>query len=202
MPTEQLDEDEHSHQAQAQIDQVVADLQHGLLEMRDGLGTGDQLGGFAEVGVAAGGRYQGNHLALFGHRTGVGNIPGLLADRQRLTRQGGLVHAQIIAFDQLGIGGDDVSQAQADDITRNQFFGVDFLPVAVPQYPALEGQFLLERLHRIAGLVFLPEAYHCIEHQEQHDDDDEIRPVPHDEGKNGRHLDHPGDGPPEVAQEF
>lgn len=62
-----LYKDEDRDQAKAEIDQVVADLKHRLLEMRDGFGRGDEFSGFAEIGIVAGRCDQANHLPLFGY---------------------------------------------------------------------------------------------------------------------------------------
>ena len=58
-------DDNDGDQRNRQDDQVVADLEHGALEMADGFRVLHQLGGFPEVGVGAGGIHQErrSHLA-------------------------------------------------------------------------------------------------------------------------------------------
>ena len=51
------------------------------------------------------------------------------------------------------------------------------------------------------GLVFLPEADHGVEDQ-QDQDDGQVHPMADQRRKDGGHLDHPGDWPPEIAEEF
>ena len=48
---EQRHREDQDHQHHRQDDQVIADLQHGALEMADGVRLLHQLGGLAEVGV-------------------------------------------------------------------------------------------------------------------------------------------------------
>ena len=62
--------DDHRDQRDREDDQVVADLQHGALEMADGVRVLHQLGGLAEVGVGAGGIDQRADLTLPDDRPG------------------------------------------------------------------------------------------------------------------------------------
>ena len=55
------------------------------------------------------GGHDGVGLSLAEDRAGVNGLAGALLDGQRLAGQGGLVHAEIVAIEELGIGGDDVS---------------------------------------------------------------------------------------------
>ena len=80
--TEQLHDDQQSHQGQAQVDKVVTDGQHRLLEVRCGAGAFHQFGRTAEEGIAAGGGHQRDHLALFGDRAGIGDFALFLVYRQ------------------------------------------------------------------------------------------------------------------------
>ena len=56
------------HQGHRKDDQVIADLQHGTLEMADGVGLLHQLRGLAEVGVRPGGIHHGVDFALADNR--------------------------------------------------------------------------------------------------------------------------------------
>jgi hypothetical protein len=60
---EERDRNNHRHQGHRENDQVVADLQHGTLEMADGMGLLHQLRGLAEVGVRPGGVHHGVDFA-------------------------------------------------------------------------------------------------------------------------------------------
>ena len=57
-------DDDNGDQRDREDDQIVADLQHGALEMADGVRVGHQLGGLAEVRVRAGGIDKGADLTL------------------------------------------------------------------------------------------------------------------------------------------
>ena len=166
--------------------------------MRHRLGLGDKSGGFSEIGLVAGRRYQAQHFALFGYRTRIGGIPCGLVDRQGFSGKGGLVDAQIVTVKQHHVGRNNVSQPQANDVARHQLPGIDLLPVSVPQNPTFERQFFLKCFYRIAGLGFLPEAHQSVK-SEQNDDDNEISPVADDHREHGRHFDHPRNRPPEVS---
>ena len=49
--TEERDSNNHRHQGHGENDQVIANLQHGTLEMADGVRLLHQLRGLAEIGV-------------------------------------------------------------------------------------------------------------------------------------------------------
>ena len=63
-------------------DEEVADLQDGALEVADSDGTLDQSGGRPEVGVRAGAVDQRVDLTLLHDRTGIGDVPAFLCDRE------------------------------------------------------------------------------------------------------------------------
>ncbi len=54
---------------------------------------------------------------------------------------------------------------------------------------------------RIGRLALLPEARDCVVEQQQQNNG-QIGPVPHQQGKDSRRFDHPGDWVPEIGQEF
>ena len=67
--------------------------------------------------------------------------------------------------------------------------------------PRMRRKLCLQRSNGVACLILLPKPHDGVG-EEQHDDDDEVRPVLHDSRQHGRGLDHPGNRPPEIAEEF
>ena len=126
-----FDDDQYRHQCQANVNQIVANGQHRLLEMGLCLGLLHQAGSLAKAGVGAGGGHFGHHLTLLDHGAGEGLVAGALGDRQGLARQRRLVDAEVIPLDQFHIGGNDIAEADADDVTWHQLLGIDFPPLAV-----------------------------------------------------------------------
>ncbi len=64
-----------------------------------------------------------DHFALLRYRAGVDDLAGFLVDGQRLPGEHRLIHAQILSLDELGIGGDDIAEPQANDVTGHQLGG-------------------------------------------------------------------------------
>ena len=161
----QLYEDEHRHQPQAQVNQVIPDMQNSFLKMGHGPRGLDQLGGAAEISVVAGAEDQGHHLPLLGHRPGIGDIPGFFAHRQRFAGQGRLVHTEKVSLKQLDVSGNDITQTEADNVPGNQVLGGNLLLLAVPQYPGLESQLLFQGLQGVGGFILLPESHQGVKYQ-------------------------------------
>ena len=92
------------------------------------LGLLDKTGGLAEIGLHAGRRDNAGHFALLGDGTRISLVPGLLVDRQRFPGQSRLVDAQVIAFDQLQIGWNDVAELDQHGIAGHEQLRVDLLP--------------------------------------------------------------------------
>ena len=162
---------------------------------------GNELGRFSEEGVLPRLGYEGDHLPLLDDRPGIGDISRVLVDREGLARHGGLVHGQVVAFEELNVGGYDVAQAQADDVPGDEVLGVCLMPFAAASDARLERELAFKGVYGVRGLVLLPETHQRVEDQ-KHGYDDEIVPVPYYRRKDGRDLYHPGDGPPEVQQEL
>ena len=117
------DHHDDGDQRDGEDDEVVADLQDGLLEVADGVRVLDQFGGLAEVGVGAGGVDQGADLAAADDRSGVHRVAGRAGAGQRLAGEGGLVDLDLVAVQQPGVGGDDVAQPQPDHVAGHQLAG-------------------------------------------------------------------------------
>ena len=67
--TEERNGNNHRHQNHREDDQVITNLQHGALEMADGVSTLHQLRGLAEVGVRSGGIHHRVGFAPLDNRT-------------------------------------------------------------------------------------------------------------------------------------
>jgi hypothetical protein len=158
-------------------------------------------GGRFCVGAHAGSRHDRLHLPEPGDRARIDGVAPFLLDRQGLARQGGLIDAQVIAFDQARVGGHDIAEADQQDIARDELARRDVPPAAIAQHARAKRQALLQGGDRRVGLELLPEADRRVE-QQQGKNDREIRPVRHERRQHGGRLDHPRDRPPEIAGEL
>ena len=195
------DDDDHHDHGHRQDDQERADLEDGPLEVADGLGFLDELRGLAEVGVRTRGVDECADLALADDGGGEHRIAGLAAGGQRLPGQCRLIHFDRVAVQQACVCGHDVTQAQADDVSRNELTRWWSDPLAVPFDTGLDRQLGLQGGDGLARLALFPEPDAGVG-QEQDEDDEEVGPVLEHSGQDHRRLDHPGDGPPEVGEEL
>ena len=198
---EQGHRDDQRHQSDREDDQVVADLQHGALEMARGMRLLHQFGRLAEIGVRASGVDQCADFTLANDRPRKHRVPRLARSRERFPRQGGLIDLDRVTVEKPCVRRHDVAQAQADNVARHQLPRRRGNPLSVAYHSGLDRQRGLERRDGITSLMFLPEADHGVG-QKQRQDDSEIRPVPGDRRKNHGRFDHPRDGPPEMGKEF
>ena len=81
--TEERDSNNHRHQSHCENDQVVANLQHGTLEMADGMSLLYQFRSLAEVGVRTGGVHHGVDFALLDNRARKNSLARLARYGQR-----------------------------------------------------------------------------------------------------------------------
>jgi hypothetical protein len=195
-----------SHQDDAQDhrdrDEKVADFGGGLLGVRGpAAGAGHQAGGTAEEGVVAGTDHHRAHLALLGDTAGVALVTDLFTHRQGLAGERGLVDADVLPIDEAHIGGHHLAQLDPQHVSGDHLGGVDGGECPIAQCRGLGGQTRLQCSQGIGRLALLPEARDGVIDQ-QHHDDAEIRPMPHQQRQYGGGLDHPGDRPPEKGQEF
>ena len=124
-----------------------------------------QVGCLAEIGLVAGGIDQGADFAAPDDRTGEDGVAGFLAGGQRLPGQGGLIHGDLVAIQETGIGGNDVAQTQTDHVPRHELLGRRRAPCSVASDPGGDGKLGLQRLDSIARLTLLPETDHGIGEQ-------------------------------------
>ena len=95
-PEERHGQNQH-HQRHGKDDQVIANLQHGALEMADGFDPLHQLRGLAKVGFVARGVNHGVNFTLTDNRAGKDRRAGLGGDGQGFAGQRRLVHLNRIA---------------------------------------------------------------------------------------------------------
>ena len=169
--------------------------------MADGVRLLYQLGRLPEVGVGSGGIHQGSGFTLTDDRAGEHCLARRCRGGQGLPGQGGLVHLDRVARQQAGIGRDDVTKADADDVARHQLPRRRRRPLPVANHAGLDRQIGFQRVDGVACLSFLPESDHRVG-DEQDKDDKEVRPVPVNARQDHSTFDHPGDGTPEVGQEL
>ena len=79
-------------------------------------------------------RDHASHGALFGDCARIGVVADFLGDGQRFAGERRLIAAQIIAFNEQEIRGDDLARGDADNIARRQFGGGDRRPGAVAHH--------------------------------------------------------------------
>ena len=95
---------------------------------------------------------------------------GLLALRQRLARQGGLVNFKPRRKHQPAISGHRVAGLQQHHIARNQVFGRDFNFLPIPAYPRFYRQHAFKRRQTLFRPVFLVKPDGCIDQDNRHND--------------------------------
>ena len=118
----------------------------------------DQLRGLPEVGVPAGAIDQRISPALTDNGARVDGFAGLALDGQRLTGQRRLIHFHRVAFQQAGVGGHDVAETKANEVSGHQFPRRDGTPFPIAPDAGPNRQLGLERGDSVTGLVFLPET--------------------------------------------
>ena len=102
--------------------------------------------------------------------------PGPRVGGQRLTGQRRLVDLNRVPLEQSRVGGDDVTQAQPDDVARDELSRRGIDPLAVAQHTGLDRELGLQGVDGLAGLVLFPEPDAGVGEQ-QDQNDDEVGPV-------------------------
>jgi hypothetical protein len=194
--------DDHRHHGHRQHDQVVADPQHGFLEMADGNRRLHQFRRLAEIGFLARRIDQRTDLAATNDRTGEYGVAGFARGGQRFARQRRLIDGNLVAVQQTRICRHDVAQAQADGVARHQFPRRRGDPFSIAFHPGLNRQPGLQGLNGVALPGVLPRTRPRRWRQAAEEDDEKVGPVPDHARQNHRHFDHPRDGTPEIGEEF
>ena len=83
----QREGNDHSNEHHREDDQIVADLQHRLLEVADGVGLLHQLCSLAEIGLFTSGIYQCANFAPAHDRSGENRLAGIARGGQGFTGQ-------------------------------------------------------------------------------------------------------------------
>lgn len=97
------------------------------------VGAIDEMRSFTEEGVDPSGNDHCLDLTLLAGGPGEHLVPGVLGHRKRLSGKGRLIDLQGIALQETGIGGDDVTQLNADQITGNEDCRILLRPLTISQ---------------------------------------------------------------------
>ena len=181
----------------------AADLLHVLREVRDLA----ELGGHADaqddrapVALRHARAREDQVGDLGGGEPVLGDGVGGLARGVRLAVQRGLVHLQVGARDDAGVGRDPVALREEHDVARDQVLGEHLLLPSPADHVGVGGQHLLQGLRRLAGAVLLPEAEDAVDDVDEPDGAAQLG-QPRDERDGARHPQQDGHEMGEVGQE-
>ena len=189
------------HEDQREDNQVVADLQHGFLEMADGDRRLHQFRRLAKIGFAAGRVDQRVDFAATNDRPGKDGVARFTRGGQGFPGQRRLVDGYLVAVQQARVGGHDVAQAQADGVAGHKFARRRIDPLPVTFHPRLDRERRLQSGDGVARLMLFPESDQGVG-KKQKQDDAKVRPMPRRRRQDHRRFDHPGDRTPEIGQEL
>ena len=96
------------------------------------IGAVDKVSGLAKESVDASGDDNGLDLALFDSGAREDLVAGAPPDRQRLSGESRLVDLQRVSFQEPSIRRDNVSQLDANDISRHQYRSLLLTPPSIP----------------------------------------------------------------------
>ncbi len=193
--------DDHRHEDQREDDQIVADLQHGFLEMADRDRRLHQFRRLAEIGFAAGRVDQRVDFAATNDRPGEDGVARLAGGGQGFPGQRRLVDRDLVAVQEARVGRHDIAQAQANGVARHEFARRRIDPLPIAFHPGLDRQRRLQSRDGVAGLMLFPESDHCVG-KKQNEDDAEVRPMLGRRRQDHRRFDHPGYRTPEIGEEL
>ena len=170
---EDLEDDEDADRDEAE----ETDLGENGLQVTGRVVVGaDERGGTTEEGVGTGGDNDTLGLTLLADRRREALVADLLALRERLAGETGLVDRDVDGIVETAVGGDDVTDLERDDITGDEVGRLDFDPRAVTLALGLGGERLHERLDGVSGRALLVETDGRVDEQEK-DDTDKVLPV-------------------------
>ena len=199
--TEERHGNNHRHQGHSENDQVVANFEHGTLEMADGMSALDQLRCLTKVSLLTGGVNHRVGFAPLDNGARKDRLPRFARRRQGFSGQRGLIDLNGIACQQPRIGRDDVPQPQTNDVARHEFRDLRGTPLSISQRLGRDRQLGPQGSNFVARLMFLPKCHHRVG-EKQKKNDEEVQPVPNHPRQNDRRFDHPRNGAPEIAEEL
>ncbi len=172
------------------------DLENNLLEMAPSRGIVHELGGLAKRTPGTRSAHKTVPLSPANERARPESVFRILLDREGLPCQGGLVD-QEVAGNKVHVGRDKVPGSDVDKISRDQTFGIDFLPDAVALDPGADLKTAPEKRQSFLSLLLLGECQKGI-HEEQNNDDPRLKPFPKNIFQEESGFQHPGDRPPKL----
>ncbi|GKT51544.1 uncharacterized protein ColSpa_11725 [Colletotrichum spaethianum] len=182
---------------------------------RAGGGSVDESGSATDEGVVTSGGNDNESLTTLDGGRGVAVVVAVLVDGQRLTSDGGLVDLEeSILGDDAAIGRDNGTLLNLEDITGDNFGGLNLLQSAVTEDDSLEGESLLEFGNNLewgaqcgavltyrSGLEFLNKTNGSVK-QQKTANNTKIDPVLKTSGKDGGSLHDELDGTNEEHEEL
>ncbi|GJD02139.1 hypothetical protein ColKHC_10964 [Colletotrichum higginsianum] len=155
-------------------------------------GSVDKSGSATDEGVITSGGNDDESLATLDSGRGVAVVVAVLVDGQRLTSDSGLVNLEESIFgDDTTIGGDNGTLLNLEDVTGDDFRGLNLLQGAITEDDGLESKSLLEFGNNLewgrSGLEFLDETDNSVE-QQKTANNTEIDPILETSGEDGSSL--------------
>ena len=168
-----LEDDEDADRNEAE----ETNLGENLLEVTGRVVVGaDERRGATEKRVGARRDNDALGLALLADRRREALVADLLALRERLARETGLVDRDVDGVEEAAVGRDDVANLERNHVAGNEVGRVDLEPRAVAAALGLGRERLHEGLDGVAGRVLLVEADRRVDEEEE-DDADKVLPV-------------------------
>lgn len=137
----------------------------------------DESSGTTNEGVVTSGSNDNEGLTTLDSGRSVTVVTMVLVDSERLSSDGGLINlAEAALGNETTISRNDRSLFDLEDVTGNDFRGLDLLESAITENNSLESKSFLELLDDGTSLVLLNETNTCVE-KEKSANDTEINPV-------------------------
>ena len=153
------------------------DLGENLLEMTGRIVVGtNESSGSTEEGVGSRGDDDTLRLSLLADGGREALISDVFRLGERFSGETSLIDGDVDGVVESAIGGDDVSNLERDDVSWDEFGGIDFGPSSISTTFRLGGERLHEGLDGVTGGSFLVESNGGVDDEEE-DDTDEIRPI-------------------------
>ena len=104
-----------------------------LLEVTNLVGAVHKMSSLSKESVDTSSNNNSLNLTLLASGTRKDPVPGFLGDRKRLASESGLINLKRIAFQEASISRDDISQLDADHISRYQNCSLLLSPFSISQ---------------------------------------------------------------------